>query len=190
MGFEITKQKAMALMGIESSHDHEDFVNQHEQKLFQWKQEIMQKYVVPALLRNKQKAINELTHAEQILEIKEASDGSYSQSLIISSENRIGMLESYETALSNLKLAIMNSASFNDLSKAMKEIIELQENYMHHFLLLFMEYSEALPEEVNSREMIDTGKLLIALKNNQIDNKLSWAIEREISRIKKTQGIF
>lgn len=189
MGFEITKQKAMALMGIESSHDHEDFVNQHEQKLFQWKQEIMQKYVVPTLLRNKQKAINDLTQAEQILEIKEASDGSYTQSLVISSENRIGMLESYETALSNLKLAIMNSASFNQLSKAMNDLTELQEKYMQHFLLLFMEYSEALPEEVNSREMIDTGKLLIALKNNQVDNKLSWAIEREISRIKKIQGL-
>jgi hypothetical protein len=37
--------------------------------------------------------------------------------------------------------------------------------------------------------MIATGKLLIALKNNQVDNKLSWAIEREISRIKKIQGI-
>jgi hypothetical protein len=46
-----------------------------------------------------------------------------------------------------------------------------------------------LPEEVNSREMLDTGKLLVALKNDQVDNKMSWAIEREISRIKKIQGI-
>jgi hypothetical protein len=99
------------------------------------------------------------------------------------------MLESYESALSNLKLAVMNSASFNHLSKTLNALIDLQENYMHRFLMLFKEYSEALPEEVNSREMLDTGKLLVALKNDQVDNKMSWAIEREISRIKKIQGI-
>jgi hypothetical protein len=56
---------------------------------------------------------------------------------------------------------------------------------MQLFIDVFSEYSEALPEEVNSREIIDTGKLLLALKQKQIDNKMSWAIEREISRIKK-----
>jgi hypothetical protein len=49
--------------------------------------------------------------------------------------------------------------------------------------MLFNEYAEALPEEVKSREIIDTGKLLQALKTNQVDNKIVWAIEREITRI-------
>lgn len=83
----------------------------------------------------------------------------------------------------------MNAASFQNLSLALNALIDLQENYMHRFLFLFKEYSEALPEEVNSREMLDTGKLLLALKNDQVDNKMSWGIEREISRIKKIQGI-
>jgi hypothetical protein len=60
---------------------------------------------------------------------------------------------------------------------------------MLRFTEFFSEYSEALPEEVNSREIIDTGKLLLTLKQNQIDNKMSWAIEREISRIKKIRAL-
>jgi hypothetical protein len=189
MGFEITKQKAMALMGIESSHNFEEFENQHEQKLFEWKQELLQKYMVPSLIRSKLKPIGDLIHAEQILEIKKASGDYSAVSFQLSDEDRIEMLGSYESGLSQLKLAIMNAASFQHLSQALNALIDLQENYMHRFLLLFKEYSEALPEEVNSREMLDTGKLLVALKNDQVDNKMSWAIEREISRIKKIQGI-
>ena len=189
MDFEITKQKAMALMGIESSHNFEEFENQHEQKLFEWKQELLQKYMVPSLIRSKLKPIADFIRAEQVLEINEASKEYSAPSFQFSDDDRIGMLESYESALSNLKLAVMNSASFNHLSKTLNALIDLQENYMHRFLMLFKEYSEALPEEVNSREMLDTGKLLVALKNDQVDNKMSWAIEREISRIKKIQGI-
>lgn len=189
MSFEITKQKAMALMGIVSSHDFEEFENQHEQKLFEWKQELLQKYMVPSLIRSKLKPIGDLIRAEQILEIKKASGEYSTHSFQLSDADRIGMLESYESALSQLKLVIMNAASFQNLSLALNALIDLQENYMHRFLFLFKEYSEALPEEVNSREMLDTGKLLVALKNDQVDNKMSWGIEREISRIKKIQGI-
>jgi hypothetical protein len=189
MDFEITKQKAMALMGIESSHNFEEFENQHEQKLFEWKQELLQKYMVPSLIRSKLKLIGDLIRAEQILEIKKASGEYSTHSFQLSDVDRIGMLESYESALSQLKLVIMNAVSFQNLSLALNALIDLQENYMHRFLFLFKEYSEALPEEVNSREMLDTGKLLVALKNDQVDNKMSWAIEREISRIKKIQGI-
>jgi hypothetical protein len=185
MDSEITKQKAMALMGIESSHDFDEFVNRHEEKLFEWKQDVLQKYMVPSLLRSKVKNLSQLIAAEKALSLAEGEILGQNRSLIIQNTGKVEFLESYESGLSDLKLLLMNSSSFKKLEEILIGLIEWQESYMQHFIELFSEYSEALPEEVNSREIIDTGKLLVALKQNQVDNKMSWAIEREISRINK-----
>jgi len=109
--------------------------------------------------------------------------------LSLPSSDRIAMLEQYEARISQLKLSIMQSNSFAGLRPIVQQLIRLQEDYMHAFRKLFSSYSEALPEEVNSREMMDTGKLLHALKQGEPDNKMVWAIERELTRIKKIEGI-
>ena len=175
-------------MGIESSHDFDEFENRHEEKLFEWKQDVLQKYMVPSLLRSKQKIVGQLIAAEQALSITDANEHFQVEEPLLSDSGKIDFLESYESELSILKLQLMNANSFKQLEGVLSRIIDLQEKYMLRFTQLFNEYSEALPEEVNSREIIDTGKLLLALKQNQIDNKMGWAIEREISRIKKLRG--
>ncbi len=172
-------------MGIESSHDFDEIVNRHEEKLFEWKQDILQKYMVPSLLRSKQKTLSQLIAAEQALTVTDANQYQEQVHPAFSAAGKIELLESYESGLSALKLQLMNASSFAQLERVLTMLIDWQEHYMLQFTELFHEYSEALPEEVNSREIIDTGKLLLALKQNQIDNKMSWAIEREISRIKK-----
>ena len=172
-------------MGIESSHDFDEFVNRHEEKLFEWKQDVLQKYMVPSLLRIKVKILSQLIAAEQALSLGKDEIIGHNGSLILPNTGKVEFLESYESGLSDLKLQLMNSSSFKKLEEILTGLIEWQESYMQRFIELFNEYSEALPEEVNSREIIDTGKLLLALKQNQVDNKMSWAIEREISRIKK-----
>jgi hypothetical protein len=188
MHFQITKQRAMALMGIESSHDFDDIVNQHEQKLFEWKQEILQKFIVPSLLRKKQNQLTEWIEAEKlIVQPTESTDVFRLEKL--NTTNRVAMLEQYEADISLLKLKLTQAEFFSHLPAIVQGLLDVQENYMQAFVDLFSSYSEALPEEVNSREIIDTGKLLFALKQDSIDNKLSWAIEREISRIKKIQGL-
>ena len=176
-------------MGIESSHDFDEFENRHEAKLFEWKQDILQKYMVPSLLRSRQKTIGQFIAAEQALSMTDANEYLPTEVSLLSDSGKIDFLESYESGLSRLKLQLMNANSFKQLEGVLSRIIDLQEKYMVGFIQWFNEYSEALPEEVNSREMIDTGKLLLALKQNQIDNKMGWAIEREISRIKKIRSI-
>ncbi len=176
-------------MGIESTHDFDDITNRHEEKLFEWKQDVLQKYMVPSLLRSKQKIISQLIAAEQTLSLAQAEVEMSAEMPRLSHASKADLLESYERGMSSLKLMLMNLTSFKQLEQILSALIEWQESYMLRFSELFHEYSEALPEEVNSREMIDTGKLLLALKQNQIDNKMSWAIEREISRIKKIRGI-
>lgn len=175
-------------MGIESSHDFDEIVNQHEEKLFEWKQDVLQKYMVPSLLRSKQKMLSQLISAEQSLSLNDPKEQPNMDIPTLVEVGKIELLESYERGLSHLKLQLMNVVSFKQLEQVLLALTDWQEEYMNLFTALFNEYSEALPEEVNSREIIDTGKLLLALKQNQIDNKMSWAIEREISRIKKLRG--
>ena len=175
-------------MGIESSHDFDEFVNRHEEKLFEWKQDLLQKYMVPSLLRSKQKMLSQLISAEQSLSLNDTKEQPNIAMPLLAKAGKIELLESYESGLSHLKLLLMNVVSFKQLEQVLSVLTEWQEQYMLRFTELFKEYSEALPEEVNSREIIDTGKLLLALKQNQIDNKMGWAIEREISRIKKLRG--
>jgi len=179
----------MTLMGFESSHNRDDMHNLHEQKLFDWKQELLQKYMVPALLRNKLPLLEEIIAAEKKLVPEIQSYEMAANNLSLPSLDRIAMLEQYEARISQLKLSIMQSNSFAGLRPIVQQLILLQEDYMHAFRTLFSSYSEALPEEVNSREMMDTGKLLHALKQGEPDNKMVWAIERELTRIKKIEGI-
>ncbi len=176
-------------MGIESNHDFDEFVNKHEEKLFEWKQDVLQKYMVPSLLRSKLKILSQLIDAENALSLISEQDSVKILLPEFRDSEQIEFLEFYESGISSLKLQLTNVNSFKQLERAMENLIEWQEIYMHRFTELFHDYSEALPEEVNSREIIDTGKLLLALKQNQIDNKMGWAVEREISRIRKIRGI-
>lgn len=179
----------MTLMGIESTDDHDDVRNQYEQKLFEWKQDFLQKYMVPALVKKKFSLLDEYVAAEKSLFDINGQASTDSEHPVLIGESRIGMLEHYEALISAQKLVLMNAPSFSQLAIAARRVVHLQEDYMRLFPALFSEYSEALPEEVNSREMIDTGKLLFALKHGELDNKILWAIEREITRIKKIKGI-
>jgi hypothetical protein len=54
---------------------------------------------------------------------------------------------------------------------------------------LFSEHYSALPEEVNTRDMIDTGKLILQLKAGNPDDKMAWEIEKELARISKIQQL-
>jgi hypothetical protein len=176
---------AMELLGLNPTDDEETIREHLELQLFEFKKELLGKYMVPALLRKKEAQLNALIQAESV-----AAPALLSQEQATESEswsdlptNRIQFLEHYEQHLSALKLRIMECTSFAGLKSIMNRMIVSQEYYMVLFKMLFNEYAEALPEEVNSREIIDTGKLLQVLKTGDIDNKTAWAIEREITRI-------
>lgn len=181
----MTKQMAMELLGLGPADDQESIREQIESLLFEFKKELLSKYMVPSLLRKKEAQLDAFIQAETV-----AVEALHTGGQLIELEqwkalpgNRIEFLEHYEQHLSNLKLHIMNCNSFSALKVVMNQLIVAQEYYMALFKMLFNEYAEALPEEVNSREIIDTGKLLQVLKSGTIDNNTAWAIEREITRI-------
>jgi len=181
----MTEQMAMELLGLNPSDDEETIREHVESILFDVKKDILSKYVVPSLLRKKEAQLDDLIAAEcKALKLpdNESADG-VSERWETLPQDRIDFLEQYEQHISALKLQLMQCNSLLAAKGVMTHLILSQEYYMVLFKMFFNEYAEALPEEVNSRETIDTGKLLHALKTDQLDNKIVWAIEREITRI-------
>lgn len=183
------KSQALSIFGISESADQEAIFNAIEEKLFALKNEVLQKYMVPTLITKKVNAMQDSILAEFILLGGNVPAGNEIQHWSSSPPDRIAMISQYEEQISHLKLETMNSRTFHQLHKVMRALILTQEYYMVLFRMLFNEFSEALPEEVNTREMIDTGKLLLTLRAGQLDERSVWDIEKEIARIEKIQKL-
>jgi hypothetical protein len=184
------KEIALQHFGLLPAANAEEIENAIEEKLFSLKQEVLQKYMVPVLLNKKLQQIQDLMLAEFVLNKTMTQNHETSPPVWSDNpDNKIVLLEQYEKQISALKLALMESRTFHQVHKIIQSFILCQEYYMVLFRILFNEYAEALPEEVNTREMIDTGKLLVALKSGEPDNKQTWEIEREIARIDKIKNL-
>ncbi len=182
--------EALQLFGFRAEANPEEIETSIEQKLFELKNDVIQKYVVPVLLNKKINQIQDLMVAEYVLTGKRSSTPEINPPVWNENPaNRIDLLEQYEKQISTLKLILMDSITFQQAHKILQSFILTQEYYMVLFRIMFNEFAEALPEEVNTREMINTGKLLQALKSGEPDNKLTWEIEREIARIEKIQNL-
>jgi hypothetical protein len=180
----------MELLGLNNDDDRETVAERLEEMRFALKNEVLQKYMVPMLLRKKDPQIEEYMQAEALVLGSSLLDAaSPPESWNSLPKDRIAFLEQYESRLSELKLRVMQACSFTELKGVVDALVVTQEYYMALFKLLFNEFAEALPEEVNSREIIDTGKLLQVLRQGEIDNKTAWAIEREITRIDRIHGL-
>ncbi len=184
------KFDALIKMGLAPEASQDEIQTTFEQKLFDLKKEILQKYMVPTLLTKKIQLVQDIMLAEFVL--IETKNNQSEVTLPVWQEqprDRVNFLEQYEAHISQLKLALMHCSSFDELLKIVQTLIISQDYYMVLFRMLFNEFSEALPEEVNTREIIDTGKLLLALKKEELDNKQIWEIEREHARIDKIMGL-
>jgi hypothetical protein len=184
------RSEALHHFGLTTAASAEDIEQAIEEKLFALKNEILQKYMVPVLLSKKLQQIQGFMIAEYVL--NSALTANLESAPPVWSDNpndRIILLEQYEKQISILKLALMESKTFHQIHRIIQSFIISQEYYMVLFRILFNEFAEALPEEVNTREMIDTGKLLQALKAGEPDNRLTWEIEKEIARIDKLRSL-
>lgn len=183
------KNQALSTFGLSESADQDAIQNAIEERLFALKNEVLQKYMVPTLINKKLGMLQDLMLAEYVLLGGNIPAGNEIRHWNSSPSDRISMIAQYEEQISHLKLETMNSHTFHQLLRVMQAIVITQEYYMVLFRMLFNEFSEALPEEVNTREMIDTGKLLLTLRSGQPDERTVWDIEREIARIEKIQKL-
>ncbi|MFM9984792.1 MAG: hypothetical protein ACKVOK_06130 [Flavobacteriales bacterium] len=182
-------EEAKNIFGISPELGQEEIQELIEQKLFENKNDVLQKYAVPTLLLKKLKQLNLLGDAEELIFGKVAVSDFPSHELTGPYFTQTLFLEAYEKNISDVKLRLMNVSDFRSLCDATVELSDLQEIYMEMFKEQFNEYSEALPEEVNTRDIIDSGTLLQGLKAGELHAHMIWNIERELARISKIQKL-
>jgi hypothetical protein len=170
-----------ALLNVSADASTEQWQEIYESKIFEARNDMLQKFAVPSLIRKKNKSLEALVHAEN-----ESSYSTHETPFSSSAlADKIEFLERYEEKMSELRLALTAADSFTKLSKIAASLALQQDYYMMLFTLYFSEHYRALPEEVNTRDMIDTGKLILQLKAGNPDDKMSWEIEKELARIQK-----
>ena len=182
-------EDAKNIFGISPELGSDEIRDVIEQKLFEHKNDVLQKYAVPTLLLKKLKLLTPLADAEEVILGKQSNSDFASHELTGPYFTQTLFLEAYEMSISDVKLRIMNVPNFRLLCDATVELSDLQEIYMEMFKEQFNEYSEALPEEVNTRDIIDTGTLLQGLKAGELHAHMIWNIERELARISKIQKL-
>lgn len=183
------KSDALNKYGLTDYSDPDEIRSKLDETLHSFKVEVLQKYMVPALLVKKIQLIQDHMLSEYLLLNGEIITGNKINQWSDNPVDRVDFIEQYEKQISHLKLELMHCDSFHQLLQVVQAFIITQEYYMVIFRMLFNEFSEALPEEVNTRELIDTGKLLVALKKGELENKLTWEIELELARIDKIQRL-
>ncbi len=174
--------EAKKKLGLLPEDDLSAVAEAMDDKLFQFKKEILPLLVVPTLVEKRK---NQLTPWVEIEGVSEEVHEVISFSEMENSPDAIAFLIHYEKERSQVQLAIMNAPSFNHLSGYLDRAISLQNLYMRMFQRFFDHFATALPEEAKSREMIDTGTLITALKSDQLSPSITWEIERELARIRK-----
>ncbi len=179
-------EDAIKFLSLESDADRDVITNILEEKLFTVKKEILTLIPVPSLVSKRMKQLDKWIEVEELIHSPESRlDGLLLYCETQDATDAISFLELYEKEISAEKLEISNADTFIYLIDCLTSAIFLQECYMDGFKKFFSTYNEALPEEAKSREMIDTGKLLQALKNNNITSDVTWEIEKELARIGK-----
>jgi hypothetical protein len=175
----------LTLLSLPSHSDPGEVQDAYDQKLFEARQDLLQKFAVPSLIRKKIKVLDAFCQLESVesTALSEAPFGTTTMT------DKIEFLERYEEKMSVLKLAISTAPTFSALCAKANSLALQQDYYMVLFTLLFSEHYSALPEEVNTRDMIDTGKLILQLKAGNPDDKMAWEIEKELARISKIQQL-
>lgn len=184
----MTKAEALRIFGVTEEYDREQLTEHIENKMFELKKECMQKYMVPSLIKNKIRIVEEFIEAESTLNDVQHEVPAL-EAWKEQPTDKIQFLEQYERHISKLRLSVMNAPDFVQLKSTLQSLILCQEYFMVLFRLFFSDHYEALPEEVNTREIIDTGQLLHNLKAEDSGKDMSWAIEKELARIDKIQRL-
>lgn len=178
--------EALKFLSLEADASREVVEGVLEEKLFTIKKEILNLIPVPSLVTKRMNQLSSWVEIEDFyFSPPSRMDGILLGDELAISTDAITFLETYEREISIEKLEIANVSTFIHLIDCLVRIIHLQECYMSGFKKFFSTYNEALPEEVKSREMIDTGKLLQALKNNAVNSEITWEVEKELGRINK-----
>jgi len=184
----MTKQEAIQFLEIENDNQVTDIFDAVDEKLFQIKNESLQKLAVPLLLKKRVSDCNRITEALIALGLEEKSSNSTFEKFE-SQTDAISFLENYERCISATKLSIFNARNSNNLKEALESALEIQTIFNYHFPMVFEAFGPFEAMDIPSREATDTGVLLRGLKSTEHSDELKSLIQREAGRLLKIASL-
>lgn len=184
----MTKQEAISFLEIENDNQVTDIFDAVDEKLFQIKNESLQKLAVPSLLKKRIADCMKITEALIALGMEEKSTNSTFEKFN-SDDDPITFLENYERCISAAKLSIFNSRNSNNLKESLQEAFAIQSSFNTRFPEVFELFGPFESLDIPSREATDTGVLLRALKTDSTSEELKNLIQREAGRLLKIASL-
>lgn len=183
----MTRDEAIAFLEIDNDFQTTDIFDSVDEKLFQLKNETLQKMAVPSLLKKRVQDCQKINEALKALGLEETStEQTFGISLTASTP--IAFLEDYERAISAAKLALFNARSAPQLASVLQNIISLQQNFNAQFITVMDPFGPFEPLDIPSRETTDTGVILRVLKGENSEEAKAL-IQREAGRLLKIASL-
>jgi hypothetical protein len=184
----MTKQEAISFLEIENDNQVTDIFDAVDEKLFQIKNESLQKLAVPSLLKKRIADCIKITEALIALGMEEKSTNSTFEKFNFDVD-QISFLENYERCISAAKLSIFNSRKSNNLKESLEEAFNIQSAFNSRFPIVFSSFGPFESMDIPSREATDTGVLLRGLKSDSESEELKNLIQREAGRLLKIASL-
>lgn len=177
-------EEALQYFEIDSDYQQMELLDIMDEKLFQIKNEVLQKIQVPTLLAKRKKECDKILEALEALNMKEdVALPNFPKPEL--PKEKIAFLENYESLLASTKLVIFNAKNPQTLSLSIDFIINLQNRYNNIFGELFAEFGSSENSNVSVTNPFESGVVIRALKNNDVNDEIRQLIADEGARINK-----
>lgn len=180
----MTYDEALHFFEIESDFQSIELLDIIDERLFQIKNEVLQKFSVPQLLEKRIKECQRIIEGQAALSMLETPILPEFPDIQFPL-NPIAFLEYQERMLSISKLQIHNAKQAQTLEKGILFIKELQETYHHLFIEVMKDYAPFNMDNVVASHLWDSGPIIRELKQNQLSELSIQAIKKEGARISK-----
>jgi hypothetical protein len=180
----MSPQEALVYFEIDADYQQMELLDVMDERLFQIKNEVLQKIQVPALLLKRKKECDKILEALEALHMREDITPPPFPSTVLPQEP-INFLENYESLLASAKLVVFNARNPQTLSVAIDFIIQLQQQYTASFSSIFNAYGPFDSDSIPVNSVFESGVVIRALKSNEVNEEIRQLIFNEGARIKK-----
>lgn len=176
----MNEQQALSLLEWNLLLSPDEQQEWEEEWIFDRSKEVLQKAYAPVLI---QKRIDEMTRVlEALSALGFFSEKKDSPSISWDANDGLSFLRSYEKNRAIAKTAIAQSRSVQELHSAALLLKEVTVHYMNELELFFPEI-KASTDAVKSQDELDTARVIMALKNGEMNDEIAALLSKEKARI-------
>lgn len=181
----MNERDALEWLGLaDRPQDEEEILEALDEQLFIVRKEALAKYMVPALLNKQIRVAKHLSDARSLLLKAEAIvDPPNEHSVQWSFNSWLEFLTGYEKARAEAFLFLTRSRTPASLLMALQHVLYVQVFYQDAFLDLSKDLDISEIDTVNSREILDSGSIILRLKQGVDLALLADVLGKERRRI-------